>query len=373
MYFAATASAANESERLVLQLGDSRFSVRSLAEEKLLNLGYGSYKAISEGAASSDPEIRYRSQRLLKLLQRAAFADQHHQLRRNPWLVPDELAPGWDAFHQLLGDGKDSRDLYVQILNSETDLMLALNRPHWQQQFEKHCADLQAFSHQRHRVDVEPGSVAALLFLACHPENQPSGAATSVVNMLLNDGKFRQAATRSQNSDVLKELISEWISKSGNSSAMQRLSDAAAFELDAALDVAREIIDGRQRLHASSIYLVNSIFYLALYGQTEVIEELEDLLDEQQVLFGNQRSADMDVQVRDAALAALLHITEQSPREYGFHDLRPKTGYLYIGSSAKFRSEENRTEALEKWFRWRADNLRDQMPKDLDASLGERL
>lgn len=365
--------AANESERLVQELGASRFSTRSLAEEKLLNLGYGSYRAITAGASSENPEIRYRSQRLLKLLQRAAFADQHHQLRRNPWLVPEELAPGWEAFHQLLGDGEESRELYVLILNSETDLMLALNHPGWQLQFEKRCADLQAFSHQRRQVELEPGAIAALIFLASHPENQPSGAATSVVNMLLSDGKFRDAATRSRNSDVLKSLISEWIRKSRNSSAIQRLSDAAAFELDAAIDVAREIIEGRQRLHSSAIYLVNSIFYLALYGEEEVIEELEDLLDEEQQLFGSRRSSDMDVQVRDAALAALVYITDQSHQDYGFHDLRPKRGYLYIGSTAKFRSKEIRETAIEKWHNWRADHLKGPLPQNLDASLGELL
>lgn len=365
--------ASQNAEQLVGQLGNPNFQIRASAEKQLLNLGYGSYEAITSGAASDDPEVRYRAQRLLKILQKAAFADQHFQLRKNPWLVPDELAPGWMAFHQLLGDGPDSRELYLQVLNSETDLMLSLTHPRWQVQFEKRCADLNTFAHQRRQLDLQPGSIAALLFLACHPDNRPSTSASAVIYMLLDDPKFRDAVLRSRSQDVLRALVSLWIRKSDNTSPMQRIGDAASFELDAAVGVAREVIADRYRPNTSATYLENAIFYLAKYGGPDVIEELEDLLDEKFKLRESPRPNEMDVQIRDVALVALLHITEQDPVAYGFHELRPKRGYLYIGSSAKFDSTESRNEALNRWQSWRADHLRDRGPDDLDASFGESL
>lgn len=363
----------NSPEMLVRRLGDASFASREMAEQQLLELGYQSYSAIMAGTQSNDPEIRYRSLRLMKRLQRLAFADNQHQLRRNPWLVPESLAPGWDVFHQMLGDGEESRELYVQILNSETDLMLALTQPGWTLQFERRCADLQAFAHRRQSLELKPGSIAALLFLACHPDHQPSGSASSVVYMLTGDHQFRDAVENSQSRGVLRDLLGLWIRRSENSSPMQRLSDAAAFDLDAALDVARESISERHRAQTSAIQLENSIFYLARHGGDSVIEELEELLEDARELRGGSRGSELDVQVRDAALAALLYVTQQNPQTYGFYELRPKTGYLYIGSSARFSSVADRERALAKWWAWRAQHLRAPVVDGLDASEGELL
>lgn len=360
-------------QQLVRQLGSPNFTARSQAEQRLLDLGYESYSAIVAGAESDDPEVRYRAERLLKLLQRAAFADNQHQLRQNPWRVPAAFAPGWEAYHQLLGDGPDSRELYVQILNSETNLLLTLSYPGWRLEFERRCADLQAFSHQRRRIELQPGSIAALLFLACHEDNQPSGLASSVIYMLIADGNFRDAVENSQSSDVLKALIGHWIRKSENSSPMQRLGDAAAFNLDAAVDVARGIIQDRDRVNSSPIHLENAIFYLARHGGQEVIEELETLLTDRHQLRGSSRGSEMDVQIRDVALVALLHLTDQEPQTYRYYELQPKTGYLYIGNSARFASAADREFALNKWQEWRAASLKDPVPNNLDASEGDLL
>lgn len=367
------ADVSSDSKQLVRQLGSSSFAARALAEQEILDLGYESYSAIVEAAHGDDPEIRYRAQRLLKILLRSAFADQQHLLLENPWTVQEAFAPGWEAFHQLLGDGIDSRKLYVQILNSETDLMLALTRPGWQLQFEKRCADLQVFSHQQSGAKLQPGAIAALLFLAAHPENQPSRSASAVVHMLIRDSKFQNAAELSTSSGVLKTLVGIWLRKGINSSPRQRLETAVAFEIDAAMDVAREAIKDRHARQSNSIHLANSIFYLAKYGGQDVIEELEELLDDRQELQRRSLASKVNVQVRDVALVALLHVTKQKPKTYGYINLRPQRGSLYSGNSAKPVSLSSRENAMRKWRQWRADNVREPVPNSLNASEGELL
>ncbi|WP_145203238.1 hypothetical protein [Thalassoglobus polymorphus] len=370
---AAFADAEKTPKRLVNQLGNPSFLSRLQAEQELLDLGYRSYSAIVEGTKSSDPEIRYRTLRLMKLLRRGAFADRQQELRANPWIVPEGLAPGWEEFHQMLGDGEDARELYVQILNSETDLMLAVSAPGWQSQFEKRCSDLQAFSHQRQSLQIQPGSIAALLFLACHPENRPSGNASSVITMLISDATFRDAALRSRSSDVLKGLIGIWIRKNRHTSPIQLLSDAVTFDLDAGMEAARDGISRRHQLRASAIHTGNSIFYLAKYGGKDVIEELEKLLSDSAQLPGSFKNSATTVQIRDVALAALLYVTKQDPKKYGFNELRPKSGYLYYANSARFASDQDREKALLLWKSWRANHVRDPIRGSLDASEGDAL
>ena len=57
-------------------------------------------------------------------------------------------------------------------------------------------------------------------------------------------------------------------------------------------------------------------------------------------------------QVRDVALAAMIHIIGQNPRDYGFTELRPHKDYLYAANTAGFGSEERRNRALRKWALW---------------------
>jgi hypothetical protein len=376
------ADASSDSKQLVRQLGSSSFAARALAEQEILGLGYESYSAIVEAAHGDDPEIRYRAERLLKILLRSAFADQQHLIRENPWIVPEAFAPGWEAFHQLLGDGIDSRKLYVHILNSETDLMLSLTRPGWQLQFERRCADMQVFSQQQGSAELQPGAIAAFLFLAAHPENQPSGSASAVIHMLIRDSNFQNAAELSSSSGVLKTLIGAWLRKGNNSSPRQRLETAVAFEIDAAMDVARDAIKDRNTRQANSIHIANSIFYLAKYGGQSVIEELEALLNDRQPLQRNSRYSTSNtqspiltanVQIRDLALVALLHVTGQKPRTYDYKNLRSQKGSLYSGNSAKPASVISRDNALRKWRQWRANNVREPVPNFLNASEGELL
>lgn len=370
---AAESDRTRSAQQLVQRLGHRDFHERTSAERQLLQLGYESYTAISHGTHSENAEIRTRSVRLLELLRRAAFADRRHQLRENPWMVPRQLAPGWEEFHALAGDSLDARNVYIQILNTESELMLRLDDPAWPLDFERRCGELQAFSQQRRISQLQPASIAALLFLACHPENQPSTAASAFLYSLLDDRQFRHAIEHSREKEILKGLVAEWIRRSENSSPMQRLSDAASFQLDAALQIARDTIRDRNQQQISSIHLENSVFYLALYGGLDVVEELEQLLQDDRRLRNGSRDAELDVEIRDIALVSLLHITGQEPSEYELHGLRKKTGYLYIGSSVRFASEESRQRALQKWERWRANHLGEPVRLPIDASFGELL
>ena len=360
-------------ERLMQQLGSSSFQVRIEAERKLLEMGIDSFSFVDAGLDSESSEIRSRSARLLKLLQRNTIGNSFQRIESDPWTVPDALAPGWEAFFTLLGDGPESRKLYVEMLRSETALMLKLSQPNWISEFERRCADVNSFSGYRYRIDSSVGSMATLLFLACHPDNDPSGQSTAVINYYLDDLSFRNAAKLPGTGPVLKALVSHWILKSRGASENQRLQLAALYELPEGLDVAREILRQRQQT-PSSTEIGNAIFYLAMYGQNEALPELEELLDDSTSIHGNRNSGSerngADVQIRDLALAGLLYITDQDPADYGLPNLRRRSGFLYIASSVKFESEQDRQQALTRWRNWRAQNVREILPKAQNAVEG---
>lgn len=70
-------------ERLIEQLGDDKYSVRSRAEEELAELGFEAFDALSDAATHEDPEIAARAKYLLVLIQaRWSAANEPAEVRR---------------------------------------------------------------------------------------------------------------------------------------------------------------------------------------------------------------------------------------------------------------------------------------------------
>lgn len=115
-----------ETERLaaelVLQLGDRDYQKREAASRELAKLGVGALKAIEEGRKSPQPEIAARCKRLypkvrlLDLERRVAkfLADKDGKFEHD--------LPGLKLFQEKLGTGDKSRALYVDILKSPSSV-----------------------------------------------------------------------------------------------------------------------------------------------------------------------------------------------------------------------------------------------------------
>ena len=58
---------------LVRQLGDERFATRESATARLIQLGRSAKPALEEGRAHADREIRYRSARILSIIEELDF------------------------------------------------------------------------------------------------------------------------------------------------------------------------------------------------------------------------------------------------------------------------------------------------------------
>lgn len=361
-------SAGTDTQTLIQQLGSPRFQSRIDAERELLNLGIESLPSVHAASRSDNPEIRFRSQRVLELLQRSSITNSYPRIESDPWTVSEAIAPGWEAFFSMLGDSKPARKLYVEMLRSEPALMLKLSDSDWQPEFERRCADVNSFSGFRYRMDSSVGSMATLLFLACHPDNEPSGQATAVIYYYLDDLSFRNATKTPETGSILKSLISHWILKSQGASDTQKLQLAVSYELPEGLDAARELLRQRKQ-DQSSTNTANAIFYLAMYGGDESFQELEGLLEDETKIPGVDRNG-MDTQVRDIALVGLLHLTGQDPADYGLANLRARSGLLYIASSIRFESEQAREQAFKRWQEWRAANYREILPEARDAVEG---
>jgi hypothetical protein len=375
---------------LVRQLGDSNFHKRIAAEQELLSRGVNGLSLASAGMQAADPEIQQRSQRLLSVLHRIAFRDQRDQIRENPWTVGPELAPGWETYQSLVGDSQPARNLYVQMIEQEPELMLAvsLQPATWPLLFERRCADLRTFIDRRATRELQNASVATLLFLSIHPDNRLSPLASATVAALIGETEFHSAVQRAGSGETLvyRALLSHWVESTGHSSAPSRLQLAARFQLPAGVAAAREIISGRRSAGQSRTQLYNAIAFLARYGDQKVIPDLESLLVLDQMNLNSlrekpseektggedpdQATTPADLAISDLALLALLKVTGQDPQTYLFSDSRLDSEQRFSSRSPGFSTEGERRKALEKWIAWRNLNAPSLRPDPIEASEG---
>jgi hypothetical protein len=97
-------------------------------------------------------------------------------------------------------------------------------------------------------------------------------------------------------------------------------------------------------------------------GDSAAIEKLEPLLNDATVCFGPQMQVQGQlagvVQMRDAALVALLQITNQQPADYGYIGAQLQPFKLYQLRTLFQLDEQRRADAIGKWRQWRSEQKR---------------
>jgi hypothetical protein len=61
-------------------------------------------------------------------------------------------------------------------------------------------------------------------------------------------------------------------------------------------------------------------------------------------------------EVRDVALAVIIHLHAQKPKDFGFERIQGNSQSLFNYNSMGFASTEQRQKALAKWKQWLASN-----------------
>ena len=85
-------------------------------------------------------------------------------------------------------------------------------------------------------------------------------------------------------------------------------------------------------------------------GMTEDIDFLESLLDDQTICSSSRvKTKVRQTQIRDVALAAILHLAKQDLKDYGFDRAQPNSNTVFHANSLGFESDEQREHAIDAW------------------------
>lgn len=355
-------------EQLVERLGARQFQVRQAAEQRLLDLGTSSFSAVRSGMESSEAEIAFRANRVMRNLQVLATAQNEERLLDAPWTVNGDLALVWEAWQATVGDSPGSRKLLVQALRNEPELLLSLNSSRVSRRtlFENQCGELKVFSAQQSSSAISPVSVAALVFIALQEDTQPSSNATYVIGNQINTGSFMSLLDEPTVGTATRTLVDRWILHAGLSTPIHRLSLSGQIRSSAGLSVAQEL------LNTGGQPFLQGVYYVIRHGSQEDMELLEAKLDDDSpfvVPIHNTGAMEL-IQLRDLALIGLIQMARQSPSEYGIENAPQENQPLL---KQFFSNNHDREVAINKWRIWSREHMREIQPVPTDASEGVSL
>jgi hypothetical protein len=341
---------------LVRQLGADRFEDREQASRALVERGLEAQAALVEGSRSGDAEIRFRSRRAWAVIVKVDLYTRLAAFAADAEDQKEHQIPGWERFRDGFGRDRAARELYVEMQRSEFELLaLAESNPaRAAEQFRERTAELQFLASNPLQQPLEIGRTSALLFVGSDPRIKLTQEALLPVYGFVNQPAFQRELLGGERSALSRKLLGAWISRHTDSAtAYQNLHLAMRFNLKEglapALNLARRGGEAPQQLYA--------LLAIGKLGGREHLAAVLPALENKTVGATGQWNHQMvKTEVRDVALAVAVHLTGQTPGDYGFQRAQAHPALLYNVHSLGFQENERREAALKKWSTWAAEH-----------------
>jgi hypothetical protein len=342
---------------LIASLGSQQFAERERATRELLNLGMEAQPALEKATKSADAEVRVRARTILAEVTAAEFQRRLEAFAADADGAKQLTLPAWEIFSARYGDHRPARQLFVSMQRCEPLLLAALAESPAAATAALNARTREIIDGQRESL-AELGTLASLLFVGA------SEGVTANEDGCLHVYPFVVQSTYHRNyrtalwPGLLKKLVGDWIAKDTTPAMTnQNLTLAAQLGLEQeTLTIASRVLSSTEAPPGAKQI---AVLMVGRFGDQEDLPLVEPLLNDKSVV-GKAQVDDpprqVDLQMRDIALAAMLHMTGQNLYEYGYHYVQEYTPTVFQVGTLGFEDDEARAAALKKWARWRAEH-----------------
>jgi hypothetical protein len=346
----------------VKELGSPRFAAREAAAKKLLDMGAAAIPALIAGARATDEEVRSRSAALLSQAQanewirraeafaRDADGKQKHDL---------PLLGEWEKTVGKLDAG--SRRLFADMVRANGPLLdlATSDRAAAAKELPRSVAELLDPARVKGKQqDASPGSIAAMLFVQTVLKGEKDGAASSDRNQplyLLANPSVAKALDAKDIGPAYRRLVVRWAESRPDDETMSGLF----FALLAHRHPFPEADPHLVQLATSRKNVQVRWVAMEALGRSPVKEtnaKLAGLLTDTTTMYDDLGGKDAKHQVRDCALAALIHGRGKKEPDYGLQSYM--TANFWVGGEADtislnlcgFESAADRERGIKKWL-----------------------
>jgi hypothetical protein len=344
-----------KAKELVHRFRDDRFSVREAASKQLLVMGRAAKRALLEAKDDADAEVAQRCRRLLPLLIAEDLKARIDAFTADTDGKQEHDLPGWKRYQKLVGKEKESRELFAQMLktNSRIFEQYEFEPTQFGSLYAARCAELAVGGGGRLRSPPPTvGDAAMLFFFDSDPEFAKPGQNNRYLGNLLYQPVFR-TALRDPKSVPLRTLFFLWMeSRDDPNTVTVALTLVQEFALKEGIPLTIRIVNDKLQ---NSYYRAQAITVLGKLGSKEHGKDLTNLFtDDLPLQPFNLKGKNGTVQLRDVALAMAIHLHGQKPKEFGFEFVDNESN-LWSYYNLGFESDEKREASLKKWKNWAED------------------
>src|SRR5262249_11951581 len=130
---------------------------------------------------------------------------------------------------------------------------------------------------------------------------------------LLDQNAFQQAIRSGPRVEALRKLLGAWMQRATGQAALRALTLAMQYNWKEGLDLGLRLVRNKDFASGMAVLAIGKL------GTKEQVPVLTGLLDNTTVLLNvNFNNKPGTMEVRDVALAMLVHLSGQPIRDYGF-------------------------------------------------------
>lgn len=355
------------------RLGDHTFQTREQATRELFRMGRAALPVVERAlSTTADPEVKARCEWLLP---RAVAADQRARL--DTFLADadgkyDHDLPGWNELARVTGNTKAARELFVDMVRvkGNAEVLAGLRDPAG---FGRRLAARRVelynrvfrFSDGRREPPTGPEVAALVLAEAVNPTPAVDRRYQFAAFSAVTQPAVRDYLTAAGKGEAFRKLVAHWFDSRTDAheqnSAMSAASVLNLKEVPPAALAARvlsrdEPAAGNNPPVAAPTAAYTKAQALSLVAKTgdksylPVVKKLfADDAAFVQWRFNNGVNQQVEVKVRDTALAMAVVLTGQDPKAYGFDVQNPAEAAKYYYYNYSFPDPARRKFAFVKW------------------------
>ncbi len=358
-----TAAAPAELATWVQELGHRDFGVREEATRKIREMGLPAKPALVAALRDDDPEIRLRARRCLADILDADYQARLRAFETGKTGSQAELS-GWSRYRTLVGEDTHARSLFVQMHKAEAGLLesAAAGGSLAADAILLRCQQSLQISRVPNatlRQQPSLGTVAALLFVSADPQLKLPEQTQSMVFNFVNQSSFQTALKGGNHQGQARQLLGAWISETpSNNLAYQTLRLAMQHDIEQGLSPALRIMEQK---NISSYMRMFALLAVGKLGRPHHAEQVAKLLSDATVCSSrttvvNGKRTTYRIELRDVAVAVLVHMTNQSLKDYDMDQVRNDPNTLFNTGTLGFSEESNRDAAIQKMKDWLKDH-----------------
>jgi hypothetical protein len=354
---AASPATPQQIDVLVQDLGSEKFAVRQRASRELIRLGIATKDALEQAAASGDAEVRLRARKILSQVVAADFNQRLEAFAGDHDGGASQALPAWGKFSAQFGTSRPARQLFVEMQRAEPELLAAYEEGPEQATVAINERTRQIMDGQRESLG-QLGTLATLLFVGGADKVRVDEDGCLHIYPYVVQTTYHRNNKTALWPGLLKKMVGQWVAKDTTPSMTnQNLTLAAQLDLkNETLAIATRVLASTESPPGSKQI---SILMIGRFGDEEDLSLIEKLLNDQTScgkVSVEQPPRQVDLQIRDIVLAAMLHMTGQNLHEYGYHSVQEFAPTVFQVGTLGFADEETRNLALKKWRQWRAEH-----------------